>query len=63
MLRRRKYLNEIRLHKIRTRKLRLLIAKTENDDVKKHLTKGLIWHIKRKRALRVMLIDDIANIY
>ncbi|WP_339212813.1 hypothetical protein [Solibacillus sp. FSL W8-0372] len=56
---RRKCLDDIRLHKVRTKKLRILIANTDDADVKKHLTKGLIWHIKRKRKLRQMLIDDI----
>ena len=59
ILNRRKCLDDIRLHKIRTKKLRLLIANTDNADVKKQLTKGYIWHIKRKRELRLMLIDDI----
>ncbi|MBD8037003.1 hypothetical protein H9635_09625 [Solibacillus sp. A46] len=56
---RRKCLDDIRLHKVRTKKLRILIANTDDADVKKHLTKGLIWHIKRKRKLKQMLIDDI----
>ena len=58
-LERRKCLDDIRLHKVRTKKLRILIANTNNVDVKKQLTKGLIWHIKSKRALKLMLIDDI----
>ena len=56
---RRKCLDDIRLHKVRTKKLRILIANTVDADVKKHLTKGLIWHIKSKRKLKQMLIDDI----
>ena len=58
-LEKRKCLDDIRLHKVRTKKLRILIANTVNADVKKHLTKGLIWHIKSKRKLKQMLIDDI----
>lgn len=58
-LERRKCLDDIRLHKVRTKKLRILIANTDNIDVKKLLTKGLIWHIKCKRALKLMLIDYI----
>ena len=59
MLARKKCLENIRLHKVRTKKLRILIANTENIDVKKQLTKGLIWHIKCKRALKLLLFDDI----
>ncbi|BAK15491.1 uncharacterized conserved protein [Solibacillus silvestris StLB046] len=58
---RRKCLEEIRLHKVRTKKLRILIANTDNIEVKTQLTKGLIWHIKRKRELRKILIDDIGS--
>lgn len=60
MLARKKCLDDIRLHKVCTKKLRKLIANTDNADVKKQLTKGLIWHINCKRELRQMLIDDIA---
>ena len=56
---RRKCLEDIRLHKGRTKKLRLLIANTDNPDVKKQLVKGYVWHIKRKRELKLMLIADI----
>lgn len=58
-LERRKCLDDIRLHKVRTKKLRILIANTDNVDVKKQLTKGLIWHIKCKRVLKLMLFDDM----
>ncbi|MCM3720924.1 hypothetical protein [Solibacillus isronensis] len=58
-LERRKCLDDIRLHKVRTKKLRILIKNTNNVDIKKQLTKGLIWHIKCKRALKLMLIADI----
>ncbi|OBW59165.1 hypothetical protein A9986_19480 [Solibacillus silvestris] len=60
-LARRKCLEEIRLHKVRTKKLRILITNTDNIEVKMQLTKGLLWHIKRKRELRKMLIDDIGS--
>ena len=59
MLTRKKCLDDIRHHKICTKKLRKLIANTDNADVKKQLTKGLIWHFRRKRELRQMLIDDM----
>ena len=59
MLTRRKCLDDIRLHQARTNKLRLLIASTDNPNVKKRLAKGYVWHIKRKRELKLMLIDDI----
>ncbi|AMO86469.1 hypothetical protein SOLI23_13150 [Solibacillus silvestris] len=58
---RRKCLEEIRLHKVRTKKLRILITNTDNIEVKTQLTKGLLWHIKRKRELRKILIDDIGS--
>ena len=59
MLTRRKCLDDIRLHQARANKLRLLIASTDNPNVKKRLAKGYVWHIKRKRELKIMLIDDI----
>lgn len=59
MLARKKCLDDIRLHKLCTKKLRELIANTDNVDVKKRLTKGLIWHLRKKRILRQMLIDNI----
>ncbi|MEK5186218.1 hypothetical protein [Solibacillus sp. FSL W7-1324] len=58
MLAKKKCLDGIRLHKVRTKKLQIMIAKTTNVDVKKHLTKGLIWHIKCKRALLQLLINE-----
>lgn len=59
MLARKKCLDDIRIHKLCTKKLRKLIAYTDNVEVKKQLTKGLIWHIKKKRMLRQLLIDNI----
>ncbi|RHW37408.1 hypothetical protein D1B33_07625 [Lysinibacillus yapensis] len=59
MLTKRKCLDDIRMHKAHTKKLRLLIASTDNPNVKKQLVKGYVWHIKSKRELKLMLIDDI----
>ena len=60
ILTKKKCLEDIRLHKARAKKLRLLIASTDNPNVKKQLVKGYVWHIKRKRELKLMLINDIS---
>ena len=62
MLTRRKCLEDIRLHKARAKKLQSLIAITDNPNVKKQLVKGYIWHIKRNRELKLMLINDIVAV-
>lgn len=59
-LTKRKCLEDIRLHNARAKKLQLLIASTDDPNVKKQLVKGYVWHIKLKRELKLMLINDIA---